>query len=52
MDWLSSFEPGGSFELLQTNKLAEDDMSMATPALAGDRLPHPHRRSLYCIRKK
>ena len=29
---------GDKFELLHTNKLADDDMCMATPALAGDRL--------------
>ena len=29
---------GDRFELLHTNKLADDDMCMASPALAGDRL--------------
>jgi len=32
---------GDRFELMHTNKLAEDDMCMATPALAGDRPAHP-----------
>jgi outer membrane protein assembly factor BamB len=32
------FRAGDKFELLHTNKLADDDMCMATPALAGDRL--------------
>jgi outer membrane protein assembly factor BamB len=42
---------GGSFELLHTNKLAEDDMCLATPALAGDRLLIRSSARLYCIRK-
>ena len=41
---------GEKFELLQTNKLAEDDMCMATPALAGDRLLIRTAVRLYCIR--
>jgi len=43
---------GEKFELQQTNKLAEDDMCMATPALAGDRLLIRTAVRLYCIRKK
>lgn len=43
---------GGEFELLHTNKLADDDMCMATPALAGDRLLIRSAHRLYCIRKK
>ena len=43
---------GEKFELLHTNKLAEDDMCMATPALAGDRLLIRTAVRLYCIRKK
>ena len=39
------------FELLHTNKLAEDDMGMATPAIAGDRLLIRTSARLYCIRK-
>jgi outer membrane protein assembly factor BamB len=38
------------FELLHTNKLADDDMSLATPALAGDRLLIRSAARLYCIR--
>lgn len=41
---------GDQFELLHTNKLAEDDMCMATPALAGDRLLIRTAVRLYCIR--
>lgn len=31
-------QAGGKFEMLANNKLAEDDVCVATPALAGDRL--------------
>jgi outer membrane protein assembly factor BamB len=41
---------GDKFELLHTNKLAADDMCMATPALAGDRLLIRTAVRLYCIR--
>jgi hypothetical protein len=41
---------GDQFELLHTNKLATDDMCMATPALAGDRLLIRTSARLYCIR--
>jgi len=40
---------GDRFELLHTNKLAEDDMCMATPALAGDRLLIRSAARIYCI---
>jgi outer membrane protein assembly factor BamB len=40
---------GDKFELLHTNKLAEDDMCMATPALAGDRLLLRTAARLYCF---
>jgi outer membrane protein assembly factor BamB len=43
---------GDKFELLHTNKLAEDDMCMATPALAGDRLLIRTAARLYCIRRE
>src|SRR3989454_7429533 len=43
---------GEKFELLHTNKLADDDMCMATPALAGDRLLIRTAVRLYCIRAK
>lgn len=41
---------GDAFELLQTNSLADDDMCMATPAIAGDRLLIRTSARLYCIR--
>lgn len=37
------------FEVLHTNSLAEDDMCMATPALAGDRLLIRTSARVYCI---
>lgn len=40
---------GDKFELLHTNKLAEDDMCMATPALVGDRLLLRTAARLYCF---
>jgi outer membrane protein assembly factor BamB len=43
---------GDRFELLLTNKLAEDDMCLATPALAGDRLLIRSAGRVYCIGKK
>ncbi len=43
---------GDKFELLRTNKLAEDDMCMATPALAGERLLIRTAVRLYCIANK
>jgi outer membrane protein assembly factor BamB len=41
---------GDRFELLHTNKLADDDMCLATPALVGDRLLIRSAGRLYCIR--
>lgn len=41
---------GDKFELLHTNKLADDDMCMATPALAGDRLLLRTAARIYCFR--
>ena len=41
---------GDKFELLHTNRLADDDMCMATPALAGDRLLIRTAARLYCFR--
>lgn len=38
------------FELLHTNPLSEDDMGMATPAIAGDRLLIRTSARLYCIK--
>jgi outer membrane protein assembly factor BamB len=43
---------GDKFELLHTNKLAEDDMCLATPALAGNRLLIRSVHRLYCISQK
>lgn len=42
---------GEEFQLLHTNRLAEDEMCMATPALAGDRLLIRTAARLYCIRR-
>ncbi len=44
------FRAGDAFEPLHTNTLAEDDMCMATPALAGDRLLIRTAARIYCIR--
>ena len=41
---------GALLEILHTNTLAEDDMCMATPALAGDRLLIRTSARLYCLR--
>ena len=38
------------FEVLHTNALAEDDMCMATPAIAGDRLLIRTAARIYCIK--
>ena len=43
---------GDKFEMLHTNKLADGDMCMATPALVGDRLLIRTAARLYCIRGK
>lgn len=42
---------GDKFELLHTNKLADDEMSMATPAIVGDRLLIRTSARLYCVRQ-
>lgn len=42
---------GPEFELLAENRLAEDDMGMATPAIVGDRLLIRTGARLYCIRE-
>ncbi len=41
---------GDQFELLHTNSLADDDMCMATPAIAGDRLLIRTAARVYCIK--
>ena len=43
---------GDRFELLHTNKLRDEDMCMATPALAGDRLLIRSALRLYCFRNQ
>ena len=40
---------GDKFELVRKNPLADDDMGMATPAIAGDRLLIRTSARLYCI---
>lgn len=45
-------QAGNEFKLLHTNTLAEDDMCMATPAIAGDRLLIRTTARLYCIQGK
>jgi outer membrane protein assembly factor BamB len=42
---------GDTFELLHKNTLQDDDMCMATPAMAGDRLLIRSAARLYCIRE-
>ena len=41
---------GDNFELLHPNKLAGDEMCLATPALVGDRLLIRTEKRLYCLR--
>ena len=45
------FQGGDSFAPLHTNTLAEDDMCMATPALAGQRLLVRTAARVYCFRR-
>jgi outer membrane protein assembly factor BamB len=42
-------QAGDEFEILNRNRLAEDDMCMATPAIAGNRLLIRTSARLYCI---
>ena len=44
-------EAGRDFKVLHTNRLAEDDMAMSCPAIAGDRLLIRTAARIYCIRK-
>ena len=44
------FKAGDRYELLHQNALAEDDMCMATPAIAGNSLLLRTAARLYCIR--
>jgi outer membrane protein assembly factor BamB len=46
------FRAGDRFELLHTNTLADDDMCMATPAIAGDRLLIRTSARVYCIARR
>ena len=41
---------GDQFELMHTNKLADDDLCMASPAMIGDRLIIRTDKRLYCFR--
>lgn len=45
-------EAGDEFNLIATNTLAEDDMGMATPAIAGDRLLIRTSARIYSIRNE
>lgn len=42
---------GKKFEILHTNRLADDEMCMATPAIVGDRLLLRTEKSVYCVRQ-
>jgi len=42
---------GDEFALLHTNKLADEEICLATPAMAGDRLLIRTASRLYCIRR-
>lgn len=44
------FEAGDAFRPLHSNRLAADDMGMATPAVAGNRLLLRTSARLYCIK--
>jgi outer membrane protein assembly factor BamB len=46
------FRAGDKFELLHANRLAGDDMGMATPAIAGNKLLLRTSARLYCIATK
>lgn len=46
------FAAGDTYKVLHTNKLADDDMCMATPAIADDRLLIRTAKRIYCIRRK
>lgn len=46
------FRAGDRFEFLHSNRLAEDDMGMATPAIAGDRLIIRTSARVYCISRR
>lgn len=46
------FAAGDTGKVLHQNRLAEDDMCMATPAIAGDRLLIRTAKRIYCLRRK
>ena len=46
----SVIKAGDSLEVLHTNSLAEDDLTLSTPAIAGDRLLIRTDKRVYCIR--
>ena len=45
------FSADGESKLLHQNKLAEDDMCMATPAIAGDKLLIRTAARIYCLKE-
>jgi outer membrane protein assembly factor BamB len=45
-------QSGPSFKSLYTNALADDDMCMATPVIAGDKLLIRSSKRLYCVEQK
>lgn len=47
----SVIKAGDSLEVLHSNSLSEDDLTLSTPAIAGDRLLIRTDRRVYCIRK-
>lgn len=42
-------QAGRKFKILHTNSLTDDDMCMATPAIAGDKLLIRTERRVYCV---
>lgn len=46
----SVIKAGDTLEILHTNSLADDDLTLSTPAIAGDRLLIRTDTRLYCIR--
>ena len=47
-----ALKAGKDFQILHSNTLAADDMGMASPAIAGDRLLVRTAARIYCIRNK
>ena len=45
------FRAGDQFDLMHTNELADDDMCLATPAIAGDSLIIRTSARVYCVRR-